>query len=79
MILCQVLMGHGLVVAIVEMCWSWGWSVGIGGCTSCGHGLLWAEALLVDGMVDLGRVGYPASWGSLVWSVLLAECWGPCG
>ena len=69
---CQVPRGPGLVVAIVVMRWSWGWSVDTGEGANCDPELPLAEALGVGGVVNQARVEYGACWRSLGQPVLMA-------
>ena len=55
-------MGLGLVVAIVGMCWSWGWSVDTGEGATFGPDLPLAEAVVMVAVADLTRMGPPACW-----------------
>ena len=61
-------MGLGLVVAIVGMCWSWGWSVGTGEGATFGPELPLAEAVVT--VAD--RMEPPVGCGFLGQSVLVA-------
>ena len=58
-------MGLGLVVAIVGMCWSWGWSVDTGeGATFCPE-LPLAEAVVTVAVAGLTRLDPPVDCGFL--------------
>ena len=61
-------MGLGLVVAIVGMCWSWGWSVDTGEGATFGPELPLAEAVVT--VAD--RMEPPVACGFLGQSVLVA-------
>ena len=58
-------MGLGLVVAIVGMCWSWGWSVDTGKGATFGPELPLAEAVVTVAVVDLICLGSPVGCGFL--------------
>ena len=65
-------MGLGLVVAIVGMCWSWGWSVDTGEGTIFGSELPLAEVVVTVAVANLPRVDPPLGCGFLRPSVLVA-------
>ena len=65
-------MGLGLVVAIVGMCWSWGWSVDTGKGATFGPELPLAEVVVTVAVVDLIRLDPPLGCGFLGQSVLVA-------
>ena len=72
-------MGLGLVVAIVGMCWSWGWSVDTGeGAIFCPD-LPLAEAVVTIAVADLTRMEPPVCWGFLGQSLLVAVYEGSHG
>ena len=64
-------MGLGLVVAIVGMCWSWGWSVDTGEGATFGPELLLAEAVVTVAVADRIRLGPPVGCRFLGQSVLV--------
>ena len=70
-------MGLGLVVAIVGMCWSWGWSVDTGEGATFGPELPLAGAVVTVAMADLTRLDPPVGCGFLGQSVLVAVDDGP--
>ena len=65
-------MGLGLVVAIVGMCWSWGWSVDTGEGATFGPELPLAEAVVTVAVADRIRLDPPVGCGFLGQSVLVA-------
>ena len=65
-------MGLGLVVAIVGMCWSWGWSVDTGKGATFSPELPLAEAVVTVAVAGLTRLDPPVGCGFLGQSVLVA-------
>ena len=65
-------MGLGLVVAIVGMCWGWGWSVDTDEGATFGSDLPLAEAVVMVAVADLTRLDPSLGCAFLGPSVLVA-------